>query len=119
MMSKNGGGEPTGDLAKAIASRFGSFGAFKDELSKAALSQFGSGWAWLTIDPSRQLRVEATPNQNSPVTAPNSTQPLLGIDVWEHAYYLKYQNRRADYIAAFFNVINWDFVADRYSKLSA
>jgi len=119
MMSKTGGGEPKGDLGKAVTARFGSFAAFKDEFTKAALGQFGSGWAWLTIDGNRQLRVEATPNQNSPVTMPNSTQPLLGIDVWEHAYYLKFQNRRADYITAFFNVINWDYVAERHAKLSA
>lgn len=124
MMSKSGGGEPKGDLARAITAKFGSFVAFKDEFTKAALGQFGSGWAWLTIDANGQLRVEATANQNSPVMAldpskPATSTPLLGIDVWEHAYYLKFQNRRADYIAAFFNVINWDFVTERFTKRPA
>jgi Fe-Mn family superoxide dismutase len=111
MMKKNGGGEPKGELAKAVDKQFGSFGAFKDAFTKAALGQFGSGWAWL-VWYNNELSIEATPNQDSPVLL--SRQPLLGIDVWEHAYYLKYQNKRADYIAAWFNVVNWDYVADRF-----
>jgi superoxide dismutase, Fe-Mn family len=114
MMSKGGGGEPSGELGKAVEKRFGSFGAFRDELTKAALGQFGSGWAWLVVDGNKRLGIEATPNQDSPVS--QGKQPLLGVDVWEHAYYLKYQNRRADYVAAFFNVINWDYVSERYVK---
>jgi Fe-Mn family superoxide dismutase len=116
MMKKNGGGEPTGDLAKAIDTAFGSFSAFKDNFTKAALGQFGSGWAWLAFD-GTQLRIEPTPNQDT-VLSFGGTQ-LLGLDVWEHAYYLKYQNMRANYIAAWWNVVNWDFVADRYAKSKA
>jgi superoxide dismutase, Fe-Mn family len=115
MMKKNGGGEPKGDLAKAIDQAFGSFDAFTDAFTKAALGQFGSGWAWLARD-GKVLKIESTPNQDSPVS--QSRQPLLGLDVWEHAYYLKYQNRRADYIAAWWKVVNWDFVADRYAKFN-
>jgi superoxide dismutase, Fe-Mn family len=114
MMRKSGGGQPAGELLKGIEKRFGSFGAFKDELTKAALSQFGSGWAWLVLDANKQLGIEPTPNQDSPIT--QNKQPLLGLDVWEHAYYLKYQNRRPEYVAAFFQVINWDFVGERYKK---
>ena len=109
-MKKNGGGEPAGELSKAIDKSFGNFAAFKDQFTKAAGGQFGSGWAWLIAD-SGNLRIEATPNQDSPTS--EGKKPLLGLDVWEHAYYLKYQNRRADYIAAWFNVINWDFVSQR------
>lgn len=116
MMKKNGGGEPTGDLAKAIEASFGSFSAFKDGLTKSALGQFGSGWAWLVLD-GKQLKIEPTANQDTPLSAGRT--PLLGVDVWEHAYYLKYQNKRADYIGAWFNVVNWDFVAERYSKAGA
>ena len=116
MMKKDGGGELKGELARAIDKAFGSFSAFKDGLTKAALGQFGSGWAWLTLA-GKELKIEATPNQDSPVSA--GRQALLGIDVWEHAYYLKYQNKRADYIAAWFNVVNWDFVAERFQKLGA
>jgi len=116
MMKKDGGGEPAGDLAKAIAAGFGSFSAFKDNFTKAALGQFGSGWAWLAFD-GQKLRIEPTPNQET-VLSVGGTQ-LLGLDVWEHAYYLKYQNKRADYIAAWWNVVNWDFVAERHSKLKA
>jgi Fe-Mn family superoxide dismutase len=114
MMSKNGGGQPKGELAKALDEQFKTFTAFKDEFTRAALGQFGSGWAWLTLDATKKLRVEGTPNQDSPLT--QRRIPLLGIDVWEHAYYLKYQNRRADYVAAFFNVIDWDFVTERFLK---
>lgn len=116
MMKKGGGGEPKGTLAQAIATKFGSFSTFKDEFTKTALGQFGSGWAWLSLD-AGMLRVEGTPNQDCPLS--QGRLPLLGIDVWEHAYYLKYQNRRADYIAAWFNVVNWDFVAERFAKAKA
>ena len=116
MMKKGGGGEPKGALAAALDKKFKNFAGFKDEFTKAATGQFGSGWAWLTLD-GKELKVEAAPNQDNPLT--HGRTPLLGIDVWEHAYYLKYQNRRPEYIAAFFNVINWDFVAERYEKASA
>ena len=114
MMAKNGGGQPKGELAKAVEDQFRTFTLFKEEFTKAALGQFGSGWAWLTVDSSKKLYVEATANQDCPLTRRHT--PLLGLDVWEHAYYLKYQNRRADYVAAFFNVINWDFVTERYQR---
>lgn len=113
MMSKSGGGAPKAGIGKAIDAKFGSFDKFKEEFAKAATTIFGSGWAWLTLD-GDALRIEQTPNQDSPLT--QGRTPLLGIDVWEHAYYLKYQNRRPDYIAAFFNVIDWDFVNSRYVK---
>jgi Fe-Mn family superoxide dismutase len=116
MMKKGGGGEPKGGLARAIDAKFKNFDGFKEAFSKAATTQFGSGWAWLTFD-GKELVVEQTPNQDSPL-ALNRT-PLLGLDVWEHAYYLKYLNRRPDYVAAFFNVINWDFVAERYDSVKA
>ena len=116
MMKKNGGGEPAGELAKAIDTSFGSFSSFKDNFTKAALGQFGSGWAWLVLD-GRQLKIEPTPNQDTPLSAGRT--PLLGLDVWEHAYYLKYQNKRADYIGAWFNVVNWDFASGRYAKFKA
>jgi len=113
MMKRGNGGEPKGAVAAAIDKRFGNFAGFRDEFTKAATGQFGSGWAWLTLD-GKELKVEAAPNQDNPVS--QGRTPLLVIDVWEHAYYLKYQNRRPEYIAAFFNVINWDFVAERYDK---
>ena len=116
-MLKKDGGEPTGDLAKAIDSAFGNFPAFKENFSKAAAGQFGSGWAWLVVDANKQLGIEPTANQDSPIS--QGKQPLLGIDVWEHAYYLKYQNRRPEYVAAFFHVINWDFVSERYKNMAA
>ena len=116
MMKKGGGGEPAGDLAKAIDASFGSFSTFRDNFSKAALGQFGSGWAWLVLDGSA-VKIEPMPNQDT--TLSSGKTPLLGLDVWEHAYYLKYQNKRADYIAAWWNVVNWDFVADRYAKAKA
>ena len=116
-MLKKDGGEPAGALASAIDQRFGSFSAFKDEWTKAAAGQFGSGWAWLVVDANKQLGIEPTGNQDSPIS--QGKQPLLGIDVWEHAYYLKYQNRRPEYVAAFFHVINWDFVSERYAKAVA
>ncbi len=116
MMKKGGGGEPSGDLAKAIDGAFGSFSAFKDNLAKAGVGQFGSGWAWLVLD-GKVLKIQPSPNQDTPLSS--DKMPLLGVDVWEHAYYLKYQNKRADYIAAWWNVVNWDFVADRYAKAKA
>jgi superoxide dismutase, Fe-Mn family len=114
VMKKDGGGQPTAELAKAIDANFGSFSDFKAKFSETATKVFGSGWAWLVIDGSA-LKIEGAPNQDSPLSS--GKQPLLGIDVWEHAYYLKYQNKRADYIAAWWNVVNWDFVAARYAKL--
>jgi Fe-Mn family superoxide dismutase len=116
-MLKKDGGEPKGALATAIDQRFGSFSAFKDEWTKAAVGQFGSGWAWLVADANKQLSIEPTGNQDSPIS--QGKQLLLGVDVWEHAYYLKYQNRRPEYVAAFFHVINWDFASERYEKIVA
>lgn len=115
MMKKNGGGEPKGELAKAIDKHFQSFGSFKEKFTEAAVKTFGSGWAWLVLD-NGTLKIESTPNQDTPIMTGATKVPLLGIDVWEHAYYLRYQNRRPDYIAAWFNVVNWDFVAARFSK---
>ena len=113
MLSPDGGGEPGGDLGAAIADTFGSFDSFKDEFKAAGIARFGSGWAWLVKD-SSGLAVVSTPNQDSPVS--DGSAPLLGCDVWEHAYYLKYQNKRPDYIDAFWNVVNWDFVAQRLAE---
>ena len=115
VMGPNGGGEPSGGLGDAIASAFGSFGDFKDKLTAAATNQFGSGWGWLVHDGSG-LQVYGKPNQDSPIM--DGHTPLLGVDVWEHAYYLKYQNRRPDYLAAWWNVVNWDEVAARFSAAS-
>ncbi|PJF39818.1 MAG: superoxide dismutase [Chloroflexi bacterium] len=112
IMSPNGGGEPSGELADAINSAFGSFDAFKNEFSSKAGGQFGSGWGWLVVDSGR-LVVTSTPNQDTPLM--EGKTPILGLDVWEHAYYLKYQNRRPDYIAAWWNVVNWDEVANRFA----
>jgi Fe-Mn family superoxide dismutase len=114
IMAPNAGGAPTGALAAAIDRTFGSFDAFKEKLSAAAVSRFGSGWAWLAQKRDGSLEVYSTPNQDSPII--NGDKPLLGIDVWEHAYYLKYQNRRPEYVANFFNVINWSAVAANYGK---
>jgi len=113
IMAPNAGGEPTGALAKAIEADFGGFANFKAEFDKAAMGRFGSGWAWLVVK-GEKLAVVSTANQDNPLT--DGLKPLVGIDVWEHAYYLKYQNRRADYIAAWWNVINWDAVASRFGK---
>ncbi|MBI1289025.1 MAG: superoxide dismutase [Flavobacteriales bacterium] len=116
VMSPNGGGQPSGELGDAINSVFGSFDAFKDTFSKAAATRFGSGWAWLCVKDGK-LEVCSTANQDNPLM-PNvgcSGTPILGLDVWEHAYYLKFQNKRPDYIATFFNVINWDEVSKRYA----
>ncbi len=114
IMGPNGGGTPTGDLLDALNKYFGSFDKFKEDFSAAAATRFGSGWAWL-IDTGDGLKVTSTPNQDNPLMddAEVKGNPILGIDVWEHAYYLKYQNRRPDYIEAFWNVINWDEVASR------
>jgi Fe-Mn family superoxide dismutase len=115
IMSPNGGGLPTGELADAITSTFGSFEGFKDEFAKAAATRFGSGWAWLCVN-NGKLEVCSTANQDNPLMGVGCEgTPILGLDVWEHAYYLNYQNRRPDYINAFFNVINWEEVARRYA----
>jgi len=114
IMGKGKGGEPKGDLAEAIKKAFGDFAGFKDKLTNAALTRFGSGWGWLVLDQGGGLQVLSTANQDSPLM--NNQVPVLGIDVWEHAYYLKYQNKRADYIAAWWNVVNWDKVADFYAS---
>lgn len=116
-MSPNGGGQPTGELAEAIDQAFGSFDAFKEKFAQAAATRFGSGWAWL-IKKDGKLEVTSTPNQDNPLMPVAEVQgtPLLGLDVWEHAYYLNYQNRRPDYISAFFNVVNWDKVAELFKK---
>jgi superoxide dismutase, Fe-Mn family len=113
IMAPGAGGKPSGDLAKAIDSKLGGYDAFKEAFTKAATTRFGSGWAWLSVDGNKQLVVESTPNQDNPLMHGN--MPILGLDVWEHAYYLNYQNRRPDYIAAFYNVINWPEVANRYA----
>jgi Fe-Mn family superoxide dismutase len=120
VMSPNGGGVPSGDLAAAINDSFGSFDEFKSAFSKAAGTRFGSGWAWLCVHPGGKLEVCSTPNQDNPLMKGIGCggQPILGLDVWEHAYYLNYQNRRPDYISGFFNVINWDFVSKLYSENS-
>lgn len=112
ILCPNGGGEPTGELAEAINAKFGSFDNFKAEFSKAATTRFGSGWAWLSVN-NGELEISSTPNQDSPIM--EGKTPILGLDVWEHAYYLNYQNRRPDYIANFWNVVKWDEVAKRYA----
>ncbi|MFO8042595.1 MAG: superoxide dismutase [Alkalispirochaeta sp.] len=112
IMSPNGGGAPSGELADAINAAFGSFDAFKEQFDAAAKGRFGSGWAWLVVN-NGKLEIMSTPNQDSPLS--DGKTPILGLDVWEHAYYLKYQNRRAEYIQAFFNVVNWDQVAKNFA----
>lgn len=112
VISPNGGGEPAGELAEAINAKFGGFEGFKEEFSKAATTRFGSGWAWLVVN-NGELEVTSTPNQDSPLM--EGKTPILGLDVWEHAYYLNYQNRRPEYIGAFWNVVNWEEVSKRYS----
>lgn len=114
VMSPQGGGEPTGKLAKAIESDIGSFQNFKEQFTQAAVSRFGSGWAWLVLNANGQLEITSTANQDSPLM--DGLIPILGLDVWEHAYYLKYQNKRADYIAAFYEVIHWPEVARRFEE---
>ena len=115
-MAANAGGAPTGDLADAIHAAFGSFDAFKEKFSQAGMTRFGSGWAWLLVKDGK-LEISSTPNQDNPLmdVAEVKGTPILGVDVWEHAYYLKYQNRRADYLTSFWNVINWNKIAERYS----
>jgi superoxide dismutase, Fe-Mn family len=113
IMSPDGGGAPTGELADAINSTFGSFDAFKEQFASAATGQFGSGWAWLAVDSSGNLLVYGTPNQDSPYMAGHT--PIMGLDVWEHAYYLNYQNKRGDYVSAWWNVVNWDKVTENYA----
>jgi Fe-Mn family superoxide dismutase len=113
-MGPGGGGKPTGALGAAIDRDLGGFDAFKAELTKAAMGRFGSGWAWLSLEQGKKLVVESTPNQDNPLS--ENRFPILGVDVWEHAYYLKYQNRRADYLEAFFSVINWKQAELRYEK---
>ncbi len=114
VLSPNGGGEPTDSLADAIHKDFGSFVKFKEDFEKAAATRFGSGWAWLIVDQSGKLSITSTANQDSPYM--DGVTPILGLDVWEHAYYLKYQNKRADYIGAFWNVVNWPQVAENFSN---
>ena len=113
IMSPQGGGTPSGELATAIDAKFGSFDTFKTTFADAAAGRFGSGWAWLVVKPGGDLEVYSTPNQDSPLM--QGDEPILGLDVWEHAYYLHYQNRRPDYIAAFWNVVNWQAVGERYA----
>ncbi len=125
IMGPNAGGAPSGDLAAAIDAAFGSFSAFQDAFKAAALTRFGSGWAWLVVKSDGSVAVTSTANQDNPLMGHVTDQgcegctPILGIDVWEHAYYLNYQNRRADYIGAFWNVVNWDAVAARYAAAKA
>ena len=117
VMSPSGGGEPTGDLRKAIDQDIGGLEAFKDAFTKAALTRFGSGWAWLAVTPEGKVVVESSPNQDSPLM--EGRTPILGLDVWEHAYYLRYQNRRPEYISAFYNVVDWNEVARRHQAALA
>lgn len=121
LLSPNGGGEPTSEVASAINSAFGSFADFKTKFSEAGTTRFGSGWAWLSVGADKKLVISSTPNQDSPLMdiAEVKGTPVLGMDVWEHAYYLKYQNRRPDYIAAFWNVVNWNHVNELYKKAMA
>ena len=118
VMSPNGGGNPVGEVAKRIDSDLGGFDAFKEAFTKAALTRFGSGWAWLSVDKSGKLSVESSANQDNPLMKGigSGNTPVLGLDVWEHAYYLKYQNRRPDYIGAFYNVVDWNEVERRYQE---
>ena len=117
-ISGSGGGQPTGTLADAITQKFGSFDTFKEEFTKAATTRFGSGWAWLIVTPEGELAITSSPNQDNPLmdVAEVKGFPVIGLDVWEHAYYLKYQNRRPDYIAAYFNVVDWNAAEKRYQQ---
>lgn len=118
ILSGNGGGQPVGELAEAINQKFGSYDALKEEFTKAATTRFGSGWAWLIVNGEGQLAVTSTPNQDNPLMDVAETKgfPVIGLDVWEHAYYLKYQNRRPDYIGAFWNVVDWNAAEKRYQQ---
>ena len=115
IMGPNGGGQPSGAVADAINDAFGSLDALKEEFNAAAANRFGSGWAWVVVDGSGKLAVTSTPNQDNPLMDGSGT-PILGVDVWEHAYYLKYQNKRPDYVSAWWNIVNWDAVAENYKK---
>jgi Fe-Mn family superoxide dismutase len=115
IMGPGGGGNPSGRIADGIKTTFGSYDAFKEQLSKAGVGQFGSGWAWLVVDKVGKLSIKSYPNQDSPLM--EGLTPILGVDVWEHAYYLKYQNKRADYITAWFNTLNWDAIQSRFSSV--
>lgn len=117
IMSPDGGGTPSGELANAINDAFGSFDAFKEELTSTASGQFGSGWGWLVVDGGGNLKIYSTPNQDSPHM--NGDTPILGVDVWEHAYYLNYQNRRGDYLNAWWNVVDWDAVGEQYANATS
>ena len=117
VMAPNAGGNPVGDVAKAIDAQLGGFDKFKEAFTKAALTRFGSGWAWLSVTPDKKIVVESSANQDSPLE--NGNTPILALDVWEHAYYLKYQNRRPEYIGAFFNVVDWNEVERRYQEAIA
>jgi Fe-Mn family superoxide dismutase len=118
VMSPNGGGAPSGDLAKAIDAAFGSFDEFKKKFAEAGMTRFGSGWSWLSVSSDGKLQVSSTPNQDNPLMdiAEVKGTPILGMDVWEHAYYLKYQNRRVEYIDSWWNIVNWDFVEELFNK---
>ena len=115
IMGPGGGGSPSGRIADALKTTFGTYDAFKEQLSKTGVGQFGSGWAWLIADKNGKLSIKGYPNQDSPLM--EGQTPIMGVDVWEHAYYLKYQNRRADYITAWFNALNWDAIQDRFSSV--
>ncbi|MCX5922661.1 MAG: superoxide dismutase [Candidatus Dependentiae bacterium] len=115
MLSRDGGGEPQGPVGDIIKKEFGSFAAFQDQFNTAAKGVFGSGWAWLCVAPNGQYKIIATPNQDTPLS--QGSQPILGLDVWEHAYYLKYQNKRPDYINAWWHVVNWEQVEENYSTI--
>lgn len=117
IMSPNGGGEPEGELAEAIKSKFKDVETFKQEFSDAAATRFGSGWAWLSVNQNGELRISSTPNQDSPVM--DGATPILGLDVWEHAYYLRYQNKRPDYISTWWDVVDWSKVAEKYAAAKA
>jgi Fe-Mn family superoxide dismutase len=114
IMKSHGGGEPTGSLAQAIKGELGGFAKFKEDLTKAGATRFGSGWAWVVVGKDGKLAITSTPNQDNPIMEGKGLTPILGVDVWEHAYYLKYQNRRPDYLAAWWNTVNWDEVERRY-----
>jgi superoxide dismutase, Fe-Mn family len=121
ILSGSGGGQPVGTLAEAINQKFGSYDAFKEEFAKAATTRFGSGWAWLIVTPGGEVAITSTPNQDNPLmdVAETKGTPVIGLDVWEHAYYLKYQNRRPDYIGAFWNVVDWNAAEARYQQAKA